>query len=155
MNLDINLRQKISKYYFLSALFIFFACSQNEIFLNLKNLEWENRIIIVLSDKNTFVKEQIDELRIYPEEIIDRDLVIIYSEGDDLIVSFDGFKSKNKIDEASYLNIHKKYYDKDSRFLLIGKDGGIKIDKNEFIESKEIFRIIDDMPMRKIEMKNK
>ena len=105
-----NLRQKISKYYLLSALFIFFACSQNEIFLNLKNLEWENRIIIILSDKNTFVKQQIDELRIYPEEIIDRDLVIIYSEGDDLIVSFDGFKSKNKIDEASYLNIHKKYY---------------------------------------------
>ena len=150
-----NLRQKISKYYLLSALFIFFACSQNEIFLNLKNLEWEKRIIIVLSDKNTFVKEQIDELRIYPEEIIDRDLVIIYSEGDDLIVSLDGFESKNKIDEASYLNIHKKYYDKDSRFLLIGKDGGIKIDKNEFIESKEIFRIIDDMPMRKIEMKSK
>ena len=150
-----NLAQKILKYYLLSALLLFFACSQNEIFLNLKNLEWEKRLIIVLSDKNTFVKEQIDELRIYPEEIIDRDLVIIYSEGDDLIVSFDGFESKNKIDEASYLNIHKKYYDKDSRFLLIGKDGGIKIDKNEFIESKEIFRIIDDMPMRKIEMKNK
>ncbi len=150
-----NLLQKISKYYLLSSLFLFVACSQNEIFFNLKNLEWENRIIIVLSDKNNFVKQQIDDLRNYSEEIIDRDLVIIYSEGDDLIVSFDGFESKNKIDEASYLNIHKKYYDKDSRFLLIGKDGGIKIDKNEFIESKEIFKIIDDMPMRKIEMKNK
>tara|TARA_Y100001935_G_scaffold206134_1_gene175199 strand:- start:155 stop:610 length:456 start_codon:yes stop_codon:yes gene_type:complete len=150
-----NLLQKISKYYLLSSLFLFVACSQNEIFFNLKNLEWENRIIIVLSDKNNFVKQQIDDLRNYSEEIIDRDLVIIYSEGDDLIVSFDGFKSKNKIDEASYLNIHKKYYDKDSRFLLIGKDGGIKIEKNEFIESKEIFKIIDDMPMRKIEMKNK
>ena len=150
-----NLLQKISKYYLLSSLFLFVACSQNEIFFNLKNLEWENRIIIVLSDKNNFVKQQIDDLRNYSEEIIDRDLVIIYSEGDDLIVSFDGFESKNKIDEASYLNIHKKYYDKDSRFLLIGKDGGIKIEKNEFIESKEIFKIIDDMPMRKIEMKNK
>tara|TARA_B100002052_G_C15621820_1_gene480018 strand:+ start:35 stop:490 length:456 start_codon:yes stop_codon:yes gene_type:complete len=150
-----NLLEKISKYYLLSSLFLFVACSQNEIFFNLKNLEWENRIIIVLSDKNNFVKQQIDDLRNYSEEIIDRDLVIIYSEGDDLIVSFDGFESKNKIDEASYLNIHKKYYDKDSRFLLIGKDGGIKIDKNEFIESKEIFKIIDDMPMRKIEMKNK
>lgn len=38
-------------------------------------------------------------------------------------------------------------------FILIGKDGGVKMRSNEPISKEKLYRTVDDMPMRKSEMK--
>ena len=38
--------------------------------------------------------------------------------------------------------------------ILIGLDGGIKLRQQELLTAKELFRIIDSMPMRKAEMRD-
>lgn len=38
---------------------------------------------------------------------------------------------------------------------LIGLDGGIKLETTEILKRKELYRIIDSMPMRRSEIKNK
>ncbi|MGI4022212.1 MAG: DUF4174 domain-containing protein [Janthinobacterium lividum] len=39
-------------------------------------------------------------------------------------------------------------------FILIGKDGGEKLRANETVSLEKLYRTVDDMPMRKGEMKN-
>ena len=39
-------------------------------------------------------------------------------------------------------------------FILIGKDGGEKLRSTQPISKEKLYRIIDDMPMRKSEMKH-
>lgn len=38
-------------------------------------------------------------------------------------------------------------------FILIGKDGGEKLRSNQPISKEKLYRTVDDMPMRKSEMK--
>lgn len=40
-------------------------------------------------------------------------------------------------------------------FLLIGRDGGEKLRSNEIVKAEKLFGLIDAMPMRKEEVKNK
>lgn len=42
-----------------------------------------------------------------------------------------------------------------SRVVLIGKDGGVKLDQAELVPLADIFALIDSMPMRRREMKGK
>ena len=37
---------------------------------------------------------------------------------------------------------------------LIGLDGGIKLSQNEILTAEKLFGIIDQMPMRRIEVEN-
>ena len=39
--------------------------------------------------------------------------------------------------------------------ILVGKDGGVKFRQDRIVELKEIFRVIDAIPMRQQEMKKK
>ena len=60
------------------------------------------------------------------------------------------------INEVCYEKIFKRFFNnRNSRTLLLGKDGQIKIDTNKFIDSNKIFKEIDQMPMRIEEMKNR
>ena len=144
------------KIYFLIILFLFSSCNQTEVFFDLENLKWENRIVIIFSDNDEFIQNQLDDLTNYSDEIIDRDLVILFSDNKEFIVSFDGLMSKEMINKVSYEKIYRRFFNnRNSRILLLGKDGQIKIDTNKFIDSNKIFKEIDQMPMRKEEMKSK
>jgi len=144
------------KIYFLIILFLFSSCNQTELFFDLENLKWENRIVIIFSDNDEFIQNQLDDLTNYSDEIVDRDLVILFSDNKEFILSFDGLKSKEMINKVSYEKIYRRFFNnRNSRTLLLGKDGQIKIDTNKFIDSNKIFKEIDQMPMRKEEMKSK
>jgi hypothetical protein len=39
----------------------------------------------------------------------------------------------------------------DFQVLLIGKDGGVKLRRREIVNPQEIFRLVDSMPMRRLE----
>ena len=111
----------------------------------LKPYKWENRVIILVASEpdHPMLPRQ---LRIFEERspgIKERDLVIFSNQADSL---------DNSIRQAIRNNFDLP--DEGFRFLLIGKDGSVKIDRAEVVSSKELFAIIDAMPMRRREMKD-
>tara|TARA_Y100000816_G_C25909067_1_gene474139 strand:+ start:247 stop:690 length:444 start_codon:yes stop_codon:yes gene_type:complete len=146
----------MNKYFLLITLsFIFFInCQENQEMLNLKNFEWENRVLIIGGHGSKF-KSQLDQINFEDKEFIDRNLVIILLEEDNSKISYDGLKTIKTIDYDSTLSIRNKYDFKNFKLLLIGKDGGEKYNSNEPVNINVIYELIDAMPMRKQEIEER
>ncbi|MGM0391912.1 MAG: DUF4174 domain-containing protein [Bacteroidota bacterium] len=116
---------------------------------------WENRLLILLSEdtEDMVYKKQLEELSNCLKGIEDRKLIVYQSTKDKFRKGLEtAGEWKNSPD------IYKKYNGNKPGFqvLLIGLDGGIKIDQSELISCEKLFGTIDSMPMRKAEMrKNK
>ena len=133
---------------------IFINCQVNQEMLNLKIFEWENRVLIIGGHGSKF-KSQLDQINFESKELISRDLVVILLEEDNSRISYDGLKTIKTIDYDSTLNIRNKYNFKNFKLLLIGKDGGEKYNSNDPININIIYELIDGMPMRKQEIKER
>ena len=108
----------------------------------LKDYEWTNRVIITLSNTEENLDRQflIQQIRQYPCEYMKRDLVHI-----DLIQGTDEYKRLSQKFSVSDRTTFK--------LLLLGKDGEVKLNTNSS-DLKELFSLIDTMPMRKRETQN-
>ena len=146
----------MNKYFLLITLsFIFFInCQENQEMLNLKNFEWENRVLIIGGHGSKF-KSQLDQINFEDKEFIDRNLVIILLEENNSKISYDGLKTIKTIDYDSTLSIRNKYDFKNFKLLLIGKDGGEKYNSNKPVNINVIYELIDAMPMRKQEIEER
>ena len=147
----------MNKYFLLLitlSFIIFINCQVNQEMLNLKNFEWENRVLIIGGYGSKF-KSQLDQINFESKEFIDRDLVIILLEEDNSRISYDGLNSISTIDYDSTLSIRNKYDFKNFKLLLIGKDGGEKYNSNDPININVIYELIDGMQMRKQEIKER
>ena len=145
----------IKKSYFLLILIFFVQCTSQGEEIILKDYQWVDRILLIYSKNQEFVDAQLEYLS-QPNELIERDLVVIYREYEKFKISSDGLKSINTLDNESINNITNKFFLKEeSRILLLGKDGLIKISSDNILNSKYIYEIIDEMPMRKLEINQK
>ena len=119
---------------------------------DLSEHRWENRIVILLTEdtEDLLYKKQLEELIKYHEGIEDRKLIVYQSTKDKFRKGLDS-KGEWKISS----DIYKKYKGNKSGFqvLLIGLDGGVKLDQSEMISCEKLFGTIDSMPMRKAEMR--
>lgn len=117
-----------------------------------KDLKWEKRILIVAAPSagDEKVRTQLDRFRAGAAELKDRDLVLYAVLGES--GSFEGDVAENPGKLAH--DIRKQFnIPADSfRVLLIGKDGGVKMERSEPVETGELFELIDSMPMRQQEM---
>ena len=106
----------------------------------LKDYRWTNRVIITFSnsEENPDRRFLIQQIKQYPCEYRKRDLVHI-----DLIQGSDEY---NRLSQKFSLPESNSF-----KFLLIGKDGEIKLSTNR-VELKDVFSLIDTMPMRKREI---
>tara|TARA_S200000501_G_scaffold174591_1_gene164299 strand:+ start:1240 stop:1704 length:465 start_codon:yes stop_codon:yes gene_type:complete len=145
----------IKKSYFLLILIFLVQCTSQGEEIILKDYEWVDRILLIYSKNPEFVDAQLEYLN-QPNELIERDLVVIYIENEKFKISSDGLKTINTLDNESINNITNKFFLKEeSRILLLGKDGLIKISSDNILNSKYIYEIIDEMPMRKLEINQK
>ena len=147
----------MNKYFLLLitlSFIIFINCQVNQEMLNLKNFEWENRVLIIGGHGSKF-KSQLDQINFESKEFINRNLVVILIEKDSSRISYDGLKTIKAIDYDSTLSIRNKYEFKEFKLLLIGKDGGEKYNSNDPININIIYELIDGMPMRKQEIKER
>lgn len=110
---------------------------------------WKNRILIIHElEGDANVRATINAIDLTREEFVDRDMILVHLKPDE--VRIDSKLSTDK--EAAYLR--SKYpADNKNRFILIGKDGGIKLDQYEKLNVLEVYQLIDSMPMRKSEMR--
>lgn len=128
---------------------------------DLSNHQWENRILLVISEDFENGKipleffNQIKELNKNRDGLKERKVVIYnvlpteyqfintinhketdWTKSDSLFVSYNQEKAPFKV-------------------ILIGLDSTIKETRTDFFSSKELFAIIDGMPMRKAEIKSR
>lgn len=120
----------------ISFLLVFFPIHAE----SLKDYRWTNRVIITFSnsEENPDRRFLIQQIKQYPCEYRKRDLVHI-----DLIQGSDEY---NRLSQKFSLAERNSF-----KFLLIGKDGEIKLSTNR-VELKDVFSLIDTMPMRKREI---
>ncbi len=114
---------------------------------------WKERLILVIGDsyQNPKLIKQLQEFENSKEQLGKRKLLIYKITPTTFLKEL----RKNKISKNN--NLYKKYNSskEDFKTILIGLDGEIKMESNEFITAKKIFDRIDQMPMRRQELKTK
>lgn len=115
---------------------------------------WEDRLVLILADdvSNDTYQRQLEELYEEPEELEDRKLVIY-------TILPDRYRSDHEVhkewSESSELYTAYKRSDSPFELLLIGLDGGVKLQKESFLPNEELFDQIDRMPMRQAELEQR
>ncbi|MDF4223479.1 DUF4174 domain-containing protein [Maribacter sp. M208] len=115
---------------------------------NISDFKWKNRIIVLYEHENNTakVKNALQQINNSTNKLTERDLVVfIYKNG--LL-----YTKENKETTIQNNNIVPYSYD---GYMLIGKDGGIKFKSHYPFDIKQVFDLIDSMPMRRSEMKSK
>jgi hypothetical protein len=112
--------------------------------MRLEDYKWENRLLLVFApdDNNSNFVEQLDVIGKNAQGIKERDLVVWElaptgkhaGQRKELLVKFD-------VEESVYT------------LILLGKDGLEKYRSNKPVSMEEIFKVIDQMPMRRQEMR--
>lgn len=100
---------------------------------------WEKRPVLVFADnsEDEAYYKQMKMLNSNSAALRDRDIVIF---GDNI-------PSQNA-------SLRKKYKPKGFTFILIGKDGGVKLRSSKSVSMSRLFAMIDAMPMRRREIQN-
>jgi hypothetical protein len=115
---------------------------------SLSKYEWKNRVVVLFGDpQDDRLVRQIDILTSRPDEISDRDMVILHVDGDDVRWIFGDAALVN----ARQLRKEADINGDEFKALLVGKDGGIKLASAEVITDEKLFSLIDQMPMRRSE----
>ena len=119
--------------------------------MDLDSLRWKNRILILFSpsasDRAHRLQKQ--ELESRSREVIERDLVVLEILEQGSSRAGDRVLSKNAVE-----SIRRRFDVRAGAFqlILIGKDGAVKLRSDQPGTAKDIFGLIDSMPMRRQEM---
>ena len=128
---------------------LFFSTQSNA--QKLKYYKWKNRLVLVIGNNtnNTTYTAQLDALKNDNQGLNERRLKL-----------FKVLPNKYQLDEELWVEgslIFDTYNaNKDPfRIILIGLDGGIKLSQSTVISKKDLFDLIDSMPMRSSELRSK
>ena len=122
--------------------------------IDLKDYRWKNRIILIFAPSATDpgYRSLNREIQTQRAEIIDRDLRIfhILEEGESRL-------EESSLDTGSVDSLRDSFSPHTGQLtvVLIGKDGGEKLRQVDWVSLAEIFGLIDTMPMRQEEMRNR
>jgi hypothetical protein len=118
----------------------------------LADFKWQNRVIVIFDIDEDSESYRIQKSRLESEKegLTERDLTVIsvFERG---ISNIDG----NSISSSSAHEIRRELNSKPDifRFVLIGKDGGVKMDSYGVVTVNDLFTRIDRMPMRREELR--
>ena len=119
--------------------------------MDLKQFQWKHRLLLIfaMDENDPPFKKLKDEIIAQKAEVENRDLLVfeIFERGLSRM-------NTTPLDPVNVHSIRKHYAIPQSAFkvILIGKDGGIKLKKDDTANLELIFERIDAMPMRKNEM---
>ena len=130
------------------------SSSERENAVDLNQYTWKNRLLFVFAptrEEPSFEAIH-DSLMEQQEAVVDRDLVVF-----ELLESESSTRDGESLDPASARQLRERFGVPAGEFsvVLVGKDGGVKLDRQDPISLDEIFSLIDSMPMRQHEMRRK
>ena len=118
----------------------------------LASYRWQNRVVAMMaSSEDRKLAQQHQILSAARDGLLDRDLVIIAIT--DGVVKIDGVESENwDVDRLRQaLDVPRTGFS----IVLVGKDGGVKLRSDEPVAVETLFALIDSMPMRQREMRER
>jgi hypothetical protein len=122
--------------------------------LDLDSLRWKNRVLVLFSpsESDASFRSQKQGLDFSAEDVLERDLMVL-----EIIEKGQSRAGNQLLSEKSVQAIRKRFGVQAGAFqvLLIGKDGGVKLRSSEPVSMKDLFGLIDSMPMRQQEMESK
>lgn len=122
--------------------------------LDLDALRWKNRVLVLFSpsESDASFQSQKKGLASSAEEVLDRNLMIL-----EIVEQGQSRAGNQLLSEKSVQAIRKRLGVETGTFqvLLIGKDGGVKLRSSGPVSMKDLFGLIDSMPMRQQEMDSK
>jgi hypothetical protein len=122
--------------------------------MDLTQFQWKNRLLLIFAPdvNDEFFQKLQGEIIAQKAGVEDRDLVVfeIFERGQSQM-------NTAHLDQEAVDSIRKRLAVPQSTFrvILIGKDGGMKLERDDQVGLEEIFERIDSMPMRKNEMRQK
>ena len=121
---------------------------------NIEAHTWKNRVLLVFTDdlNNPLYKNQIIELQGHENELKARKLIVYQIQKSAYKL---GLSKKNDWQKSTLKQEAYKKSEAAFEILLIGLDGGIKLRETNLITCEALFSVIDVMPMRKSEMRDK
>jgi hypothetical protein len=129
---------------------------------SLASLKDKNRVLLVFapSYKDPLFQQQVAMLQHHQEELKDRDLILIA-----VLVHAGNAAGPGTLrtlhaptaSDTDQLALRSRFHVPQDRFavVLIGKDGGEKLQKHTPVTIEKLNSIIDAMPMRKDEMRSR
>ena len=119
---------------------------------SLAGYRWQNRVVVMMApheDRKGAEQHQI--LSAAGDGLLDRDLVVVSIT--DGLVAIDGVVSQhwNVEQLVQALDLPRQEFS----IVLIGKDGGVKLRSGEPVDVETLFALIDSMPMRQREMRER
>jgi hypothetical protein len=122
--------------------------------VDFERFQWKNRLLLIFAAESThpLFNSLVKEIAAQRDEVDERDLVVF-----EILESGPSKRNSSEIEPQKAASIRKQFEIPQHTFavILVGKDGGIKLKRNEHIRLEEIFRLIDSMPMRLDEMRQK
>ena len=128
--------------------------AQGKTQFDIDDLRWRHRVLIVFAADSTqkFAEPLLNQIERYQSDFLDRDMVFI-----GIFSNASNHVDGQFLNELSIKKLKARFGAGTSSFrvLLIGKDGGVKLDQQVSTDLNDIFALIDTMPMRRSEMKQK
>ena len=122
--------------------------------MDLDQFQWKNRLLFLFAPDNDhpLLKNLQSEISAHWDEVKDRDLVVF-----EILEKDISRMNATQLDRPVADSIRNRFGAPQHKFtlLLVGKDGGIKMKRHDQANLKEVFDLIDSMPMRKNEMRQK
>ena len=119
---------------------------------NLEQHHWKNRLLLLFAplENHATYQELLQSLDAAEGELADRDMVVFH-----LFEDKTGYVFGDAIRPESVTTLRERYNPDQGRLtlVLIGKDGGEKARQVGSYDLEALFRRIDEMPMRKREMR--
>jgi hypothetical protein len=122
--------------------------------MDLTQFQWKNRLLFLFAEdaNDPFFKNLQNQIMAQKAEVDDRDLIIF-----ELPVQGPARMGTTPLDqkEADSIRTHFAIPSNTFSLILVGKDGGIKLKREERVDLSDVFGLIDSMPMRQREMQQK
>lgn len=129
-----------------------FSSTLNFYSQNLGKHEWKNRVLLIVSseENNKLLSKQIEILKKESNGLQERKLVV-YT----IFKTYYTYNFKPKKQKST--DLYHQFNPKNQTFkiVLIGLDGGVKLNQTDFLSVEKLFTLIDGMPMRRYEIKSK
>jgi hypothetical protein len=138
----------------LVAMMVHSASGKDQDQVDLRSYQWKNRLLILFAPSEGDLAYQSfkEQLQGWAEEVQDRDLLIFH-----VLETGEGRLAHLSLNKEQVLFLRNKFSIKPGQLtaILIGKDGEVKLRRELPVELSEIFLIIDAMPMRQQEIRER
>lgn len=122
--------------------------------MDLSQFQWKNRLLFLFAPNRSHPLFDVLQKSIATQqaEVADRDLVIF-----EILESGTSRMDTSDLDPQAAQSLRDKFDVSPGRFVLIlvGKDGSVKLNRQEQTRLEDIFALIDAMPMRQKEMEKR